>query len=354
MKTAVFYDLENMGLASYNGKWEEGFLGLQKKIKGSDLVGSIVLQKAYMRKNPSFSKIQPILEKHGVELVSVELVPGTNSSKTKNMVDFKMGIDITAIISRRHSIQTVVVASGDGDFGFLCRQIKEMGKNLLVVSNFSITGDVLLKLCDDWIDLSPNPTKPSFIAKAIDTRLTKKYHGMDFWTAFDDFLASLENDIFIKRYMENFGVSVNVFLQLLGERKIKLPNHVALGFANNILVLRAVLESTKFEIRNDNVRYNKNRKPYPRIGILVSILKVPEDYSREKLMHYYDILKGAEDFNEMMDYIEFMKYSGMLSGNELCQKRTFRATIRKHLTNLLKRAGLGSDEAGIKKISDKL
>ena len=67
MKTAVFYDLENIGLAMKNGGFEPEIIALRKKIEASDLVGEIVLQRAYMRNtNGAIAHIKPVLAKHGI------------------------------------------------------------------------------------------------------------------------------------------------------------------------------------------------------------------------------------------------------------------------------------------------
>ena len=51
MKTAVFYDLENLGLTSKNSTFMQSISNLRKKIEASELVGEITLQKAYIRKD---------------------------------------------------------------------------------------------------------------------------------------------------------------------------------------------------------------------------------------------------------------------------------------------------------------
>ena len=183
MKTAAFYDLENMGLASKNGEFEKTFSALLKKIPGNELVGEIVIQKAYISKShPSLQHIQTALNKHNVELVAVEPVSNIGQKKS-NMVDFKMNVDVIATISPRRSIKTIAVASGDKDFGFMCQQIKDMDRKLLIVSRFETTGDAMLKLCDDWVDTGDQPLTPKFIHKIIETRIRFNSAGLDFYDA---------------------------------------------------------------------------------------------------------------------------------------------------------------------------
>ena len=62
MRTAVFYDLDNIGLASKNGEFDQAISDLLQRIKSSDLVGDIVLQKAYIRKtHTAVAQIEPIV-----------------------------------------------------------------------------------------------------------------------------------------------------------------------------------------------------------------------------------------------------------------------------------------------------
>ncbi|MCL2350511.1 MAG: NYN domain-containing protein [Defluviitaleaceae bacterium] len=353
MKTAIFYDLENIGFGIKNGKYEAEFENLLKRIKSSELVGEIILQKAYMRKTPHFNYINEILSKYGIELVAVESF-SNNTQKKANMVDFKMGIDATSIIGRKRSIETVVVASGDSDFGFLCQYIKDMGKNLMVVSRFSITGEVLFKLCDDWLDLSPIPSKPKFINKALDARIKKDYRGQEFLSSFNDLLKMMNENLFIRRYMVDFGLAFNEFISLLSKCNIKQPNPKDLGFENKISMIDILLNGTKFELKGGIVKYNPQKTFGEQISILDRIIAPPKEYCREKLLLYHDILKEVENVDEMLVYIEFMKKTGMLHNNTLCPKRTFRASIRKHLRQTFARWGINLDEKSIQKFVKKL
>ena len=90
MKTAVFYDLENIGLASKNGEFGQAISELLQRIKSSELVGDIILQKAYIRKtHPAVAQIEPIVKNHKIELATVESLSDMNRKKA-NMVDFPL------------------------------------------------------------------------------------------------------------------------------------------------------------------------------------------------------------------------------------------------------------------------
>jgi len=353
MKTAAFYDLENIGIVIKSGKLEQELLGLMDRIKASSFVGEIVLQKAYMRKNEHTARVAALMAKHGVELVAVEPMSNVPQKKS-NIVDFKMGIDVTATILRRHSIKTVAIASGDSDFGFLCQQIKEMGKNLIVVSNPNITGDALFRICDDWLDSRSAEIKPRIIEKAINLRLPKNYKSANFYDAIGDFLRLLESDPFVCGCMKRFGLPFGTFVSILQSRGVYFPKHTSLGFANLTSMLLIIFQKTGYEYKHDRVYYLGEGIAPSQLRLLENIISKPRGYSREKLMEYYDIAKEAGDVSELLTYIEFMKRAGMLKQNELCTKRTFRAAIRKHLGDVLTKAGIEIDERALKKTSDGL
>ena len=355
MKTAIFYDLENIGLASRNGEFEEAFYNLQEKIKSSELVGKIVLQKAYLRKtHHNLDLIASVLKKHRAELVIVEPM-STTPKKKANIVDFKMGVDVIATIAKKRSIQTVAVASGDSDFGFLCQQIKEMGRKLLVASHFPTTGKSLLQLCDDWVPLSTQiPATQKVIGKIIDTRIIRDYTDMAFFDAFEDFLSALDSDLLIRRYIMTFGFSLQLFIPALHSRNICFPDYTKLGFPSVTPFVITLLHSAGFEVKEQRITYQGKRNPISPTVLLGHMVNLPPNYSREKLFQYYEVVASIEDIDELLSYIKFMKQSGMLQENSLCPKRTFRATIRKHLGSALEEAGFSMDKSAIAEIEKTL
>ena len=344
MKTAVFYDLENVGLASKNGEFEQAITELTERIKASDLVGDIVLQKAYIRKtHGSVEQIMPVLKKYKIEPVMVEWLSDVVRKKT-NLVDFKMGIDAIATISSKRSIETVAIASGDNDFGFLCQQIKEMGKKLLVISRFNTTGDIMLKLCDDWIDLNNQALTPKFICKAIEARIPSEEISGDFYNDFKAFIDALERDVLIRRYMETFGLLLSHFTGVMQSRNIMLPQTGKLGFASLSDFMEVLLYESNFECHNNFVKYTEKKSSLSQQHLIKSIVRLPPGYTREKLLNYYDLIAGIENVDELQNYINFMRRNGMVKGGTLCNRRTFRATIRNNLRKIMKKAGIAVDE----------
>ncbi|MCL2495921.1 MAG: NYN domain-containing protein [Clostridiales bacterium] len=354
MKTAIFYDLENIALVIKNGELDQAINALRQKIEASELVTDIVLQKAYISKNhPNLAQIEPVLKKHKIELVAVEPISGVGKKKA-NLVDFKMSVDVVATIAANRGIKTVAMASGDNDFGFLCQHIKEMGKKLLLISRYATTGEAMLKLCDDWVNLSEEILTPKCMLKFIRKRISTDYSQADFLEALGDFLRALEDDLVIRRYLSSFGLPLPMFIAVLHERIAQFPKYDKLGFANISGLMEIVLSGTSFECKGNIVKYSESKPPLLINRLIDSILFLPPGYTREKLFEYYDVIAKIDQVDEFLEYVNFMKHSGMLNGNTLCRKRTFRATIREHLRNMMKKAGIALDEAALMALNKKL
>lgn len=350
MKTAVFYDLENIGLVNKNGEFSKAMDALKAKIEASDLVGEVVLQKAYISKaNTALPNIESALKNHNIELVVVEPLLDAGQKK-KNLVDFKMAVDVTATIASRRSIATVAVASGDNDFGFLCEQVKKMRKNLVVVSRYSTMGTSLLKICDDWIDLNEQAITPKFICKAINMRICDDYSNMDFLTAIKNFLNALGSDTFIRRYMEKHGLPTDIFVGLLNTRKITFSNYQSLGFITMSGFLSVLLNGTDFECRKGSVKYSIGKEPLTNVNLISNYLNLPDGYSREKLLKYHDVLAQVDNIDELLTYSKFMSRCGMIQDNKLCSKRTFRSAIRKHIRAVMEKSGIILDDDALAEI----
>ena len=346
MKTAVFYDLENLGLINKNGEFTKVFDSLQKKIQSSDIVGKIVLQKAYISKaNSSLLNIKTVLESKNIDLVEVGPLLDSGQKK-KNLVDFKMAVDVTATITTKRSIATVAIASGDNDFGFLCEQVKQLGKNLLLISRYISTGNALLNLCDDWIDVTNQTLSAKFIIHAVNRRITADYSKMGFFSSLGSFLHAIEQDSFLIRCMTKTGLPVGNFVGLLNERKISC-SYQTMGFQSIAELLKVYLANSSFEFTpHGYIKFSPDKKPVSEVNLIGYFLRLPQDYSREKLLKYYDIVAQSDDIDELMKYIMFMRRNGMIKNNKLCYKRTFKATIRKHVRAAMEKAGIVlSDEA---------
>jgi len=353
LKAAVFYDLENLCMISKDNRFEGALFDLIKSVKRSELVDAVVLQKAYISKSHAMlARVREVMAKFEIELVEVEPVAGAHLKKA-NMVDFKMSVDLIASIAYKHAIKTVVVASGDKDFGFTCQQVKEMGRHLVVVSRYENVGQALLDLCDDWIDLKKQPLSAKFVKNAIASRVKLDLVEDDFCVAFKRFIDALEQNVLVKRYLRDFGLHVDYFLMLVGEF-VKMPDHRDLGFKNTRALLTFFLSDTKFEIRGNEVKFSARKIPKQQHNLAEIMVNKPKGYSREKLLDYYDVLNRVENIDEMLTYVDFMKQNGMLTDNRLCYRRNYKSTIRKHAKQKLLRAGIEVDETMLTSLSETL
>ena len=190
--------------------------------------------------------------------------------------------------------------------------------------------------------------------RAIETRIPPADSGTDFFAAFGGFLQGLESDMLIRRYMTSFGLPFPVFIAVLQNRRMNLPAYNELGFSSLTAFMETLLSDTNFEPKFGHVKYSGLKKPLSQTRLLESIVRRPYGYTREKLFKYYDILAEIESVDELLQYINFMKRNGMLKGNILCYKRTFRATIRKHLRAAMAKAGVILDAAAITEMEKKL
>ena len=350
MKTAVFYDLENISISGMKqGGYERMFAYLRQKIESSDIVGEIVLQKAYISKTQSIVPIlAPILEKQNIDLIAVEPIVGQQRKKT-NMVDFKLNVDVLSIINASCDIDTVVLASGDSDFGFMCQRLKEFGKKLLIISRFEITSGVMFKLCDDWISLRDCQVSPKLVTQIIESRISDDYSGKNFFEAFGSIVQSMESDTLIRRFMSEYGLPLIDFIDIFKRRIKQFPAHIDLGFARLSDFAEFMLISTKFKHMDDNIRYGnvkyfKHKQPLPHDRFASIILNMPQEYTRDKFLQYYDLLDEVDSIDELMIFIGFMKRNGVIKNNKLCNRRNFRAAIRKNLVSIMESAGIVLDK----------
>jgi len=151
VSTAIFYDLENLFDFFRIGKSERKLNKIEKYIEESQLTDEVVLSQAFIASNNNyFDDILHIFKKHKIEIVKVDIP--CHKGNVTNLVDFKMNVYIADYVARKRSISTVILATGDGDFTFLCELIKSKNKKIVILSDSVHTNRALIKLCDDLID----------------------------------------------------------------------------------------------------------------------------------------------------------------------------------------------------------
>jgi len=85
--------------------------------------------------------------------LSMDLIQIYSSRSGKNRADIRMAIDALEIAMTRHQVQTFVIVSGDSDFSPLVAKLREYGRYTLGIGPRSITHDLLVKSCDEFVYL---------------------------------------------------------------------------------------------------------------------------------------------------------------------------------------------------------
>src|SRR5690606_2496642 len=119
--TAIFFDLENFRSSFMSQPVETVINKIEKLIDDSPITDRIILRQAFISKNNNFSKKRiKTLQEHGIDIIEVEMPCKKNGT---NMVDFKMYAHIADYVARIRKVKTIILATGDGDFSFLCELI---------------------------------------------------------------------------------------------------------------------------------------------------------------------------------------------------------------------------------------
>ena len=230
MSTAIFYDLENISKFTAPKNYGE-FKDSVKMMCDSELVDDIVLQRAYISTtHPAYIKYNKFLNSMGIEICAVD--PNTNSKKA-NLVDFKMNVDCIAY-SLSNKIDTVVIATGDADFGFLCEELKNYGINVVVASYGITTNKSIIMLSDDWVDFSGE-----YSLCDINELMTERIHPdepIDYKAAVRGVLEAMLSDKLVKRYMamERFDLDM---LRSFTEKFYKAPRLEEISYIDFVSLL---------------------------------------------------------------------------------------------------------------------
>lgn len=95
------------------------------------------------------------LEKIGIETKAKPLqIFGSGAKKA----DWDVGLAIDAV-KLAPKLDSIIIASGDGDYVPLVEYLKNLGCQVEVVAFGKSTSSKLLEVCDDFLDLDENPRK---------------------------------------------------------------------------------------------------------------------------------------------------------------------------------------------------
>lgn len=191
---------------------------IEKFINESPVTDEIILKQAFISKKNNFpkKKIQE-LQEHGIEIFKVEMP--CKKSGSNNMVDFKMYAHIADYVARIRKVKTIILASGDGDFAFLCELIKSKNKNVVILSDSTQTNRGLIKICDDWIDLSNsyNYRKISVMTIFKDRLPEIDIGQMNIEESIRYLSDLIVKDVLLKKLIIKKRVSLETFLLIIGE-----------------------------------------------------------------------------------------------------------------------------------------
>jgi uncharacterized LabA/DUF88 family protein len=163
-RVAVFVDVSNMYHSArniYNSHLDFG-AALKAAVGERQLVRAIAYAiKAESKDEEGFFNA---LTKQGFELKVKELQTFAGGAKKG---DWDMGIAIDAI-KIAPKVDAVVLVSGDGDYSVLLEHIKTMGCRVEVMAFSESASHLLLKVADDFTDLSQN--KKVFLRRIVRRR----------------------------------------------------------------------------------------------------------------------------------------------------------------------------------------
>ncbi|MEI8130349.1 MAG: NYN domain-containing protein [bacterium] len=155
-RVAIFIDTQNLYHSARNlYKSYVNFAGVLKDaLAGRKLIRAI----AYVITSEAGDEkaFFDALTKIGIETKTKDLQVFSSGAKK---ADWDVGLAVDAI-KMAHKVDTVIIASGDGDFIPLVEYLQMNGGTQVEVVAFGKSSSMKLKeVCDDFLDLSENPNK---------------------------------------------------------------------------------------------------------------------------------------------------------------------------------------------------
>ena len=141
---ALFIDFENIAI------WAEEYffdLDLGRLMEYLQSRGAVVVKRAYGDWT-RFPKYRDDLLENSIDLIQLYSI-----RSGKNRADIRLALDAFEVITTRPQIETVVIVSGDSDFGALAAKLREYGHYILGIGPRQITHALLAKSCDEFLYL---------------------------------------------------------------------------------------------------------------------------------------------------------------------------------------------------------
>ena len=352
MATAIFYDLENISKFTTPKNHDE-FKSSVKMITDSELVDDIVLQRAYISTaHPAYIKYNKFLNSTGVDICGVD--PTTNSNKA-NLVDFKMNVDCIAY-SMSHNIDTVVIATGDADFGFLCEELKKYVIHVVVASYGITTNKSIILLSDDWVDFS-NEYSLCDINELMASRIQLD-EPVDYKNALCRVIEAMLNDKLIKRYMamERFDIDM---LREFTEHFYKAPSLENLSYEDFVSMLIGGL-GVKLTDNNGRILIlpSEDAFPEPPLNIYEVISDMDFDFSSERFRAWHSWFEeNLDSVGELMYYLNFMLKNNILrldgDNPEIVTQRKCAAALIEHTADAVSLLNIKPEDKELEKLRNR-
>ena len=151
---AVFIDFENVALWAEREFFDFEITSLLEYLQSR---GPVVVKRAYADWS-RFSRYREELMKNSIDLIQIYSV-----RQGKNRADIRMAIDAFETALTRQQINTYVIVSGDSDFGPLVTKLREYGRYTIGVGPRSISPDLLVRACHEFIYLETALGEPAEI-----------------------------------------------------------------------------------------------------------------------------------------------------------------------------------------------
>ena len=141
---AVFIDFENVALWAEREFFDFEMTSLMEFLQTR---GPAVVKRAYSDWS-RFSRYRDEMMNNSIDLIQIYSV-----RSGKNRADIRMAIDAFEVAMTRPQIRTYVIVSGDSDFSPLVAKLREYGRYTIGIGPRSVTHDLLVRSCDEFIYL---------------------------------------------------------------------------------------------------------------------------------------------------------------------------------------------------------
>ncbi len=149
---AIFIDFENVALWAEREFFDFEITALMESLQTR---GPAVVKRAYADWS-RFSRYRDAMMSNSIDLIQIYSVRAG-----KNRADIRMAIDAFEIALTRPQIRTYVIVSGDSDFSPLVAKLREYGRYTIGIGPRSITHDLLVRSCDEFIYLETALGEPA-------------------------------------------------------------------------------------------------------------------------------------------------------------------------------------------------